>query len=431
MRIACYALAEKDAGSVASANYLLVEELLRRGHTIDFYAIKGWVQPREFEVYPAYRYFGVRSARAERVWRLVPEPLREEIAALLSMSYAYRPDMVEIERVARAHHASQTYDVLLFLGVPAQFRVPGLPVVSWVQGPLQTEWAALRALRRQIIALCGAGLYAKLKVFYTFKSWQAWIEVPRSTITICGSRWARERCIAYGVAPDAVCTLPYPIDLKLFTPGPLRPPGRTMFLWLGRIDPRKRLDLLLDAFALLLRERSDLHLQVVGRIAYARGYRRLLETFPFLDHLTYVEQVKRADVPALIRGADVVVQPSESENFGSTVAEALCCGKPVVLGPTNGTADYVGEAGFLFEDYTAPALKATLAKAADVVRARADVLAAEARAQALREFSVARITGGLEAALIEAVRRHTARVTRACSASGTLRALNEPDGYEG
>jgi glycosyltransferase involved in cell wall biosynthesis len=413
MRIACYALVEKDAGSVASANYFLVDELLRRGDTIDFYAIKGWVEPREFEGYPTYRYLGVCSAQAARLWRVVPEPLRGAIAALLSMSYAHRPHIAEIERVARANHASQPYDVLLFLGVPALFCVPGLPVVSWVQGPPQTEWAALRALRPQIIALCGAELYAKLKVFYAFKAWQARIEVPRSTLTICGSRWARERCVAYGVAPDTICTLPYPIDLELFTPGPLRPSGRTMFLWLGRIDPRKRLDLLLDAFALLLREGPDIHLQVVGRIGYAHGYRRLLETFPFPGHLTYVEEVKRADVPALIRGADVVVQPSESENFGSTVAEALCCGKPVVLGPTNGTADYVGEAGFLFEDYTAPALKVALAKAANEVRARADVLAAQAQAQALREFSVERITDGLEAVLVEAVRRHTARVSRA------------------
>jgi hypothetical protein len=71
-----------------------------------------------------------------------------------------------------------------------------------------------------------------------------------------------------------------------------------------------------------------------------------------------------------------------------------------------------------------------LAKAANEVRARADVLAAQAQAQALREFSVERITDGLEAVLVEAVRRHMARVSRACSAPGTSHALNEPEGYE-
>lgn len=101
MRIACYALVEKDAGSVASANYFLVDELLRRGHTIDFYAIKGWVEPREFEGYPTYRYLGVCSAQVARLWRVVPEPLRGAIAALLSMSYAHRPHIEKIERVAR------------------------------------------------------------------------------------------------------------------------------------------------------------------------------------------------------------------------------------------------------------------------------------------------------------------------------------------
>jgi glycosyltransferase involved in cell wall biosynthesis len=40
--------------------------------------------------------------------------------------------------------------------------------------------------------------------------------------------------------------------------------------------------------------------------------------------------VPRAQVPGLLRGAAVVVQTSENEDFGSAVAEALACGTPVV-----------------------------------------------------------------------------------------------------
>jgi glycosyltransferase involved in cell wall biosynthesis len=408
MRIGCYALVEKNAGSVASANYLLVDALLQRGHTVDFYAIKGYVQPDGFDAYSTYRYLGVRSARADLVAAAVPEPLQRAVGPLLDQ-YLHRRRLAEVERTAQASHASEAYDVFLFLGVPAQFELAGVPTVSWPQGAPRTEWAALRALRPQIIALCGTGLYAELKVFYALKARRARTEVPRSTVIICGSEWTRERFIAYGVAPPAVHALPYPIDLDVFNPGPLRSSAGTTFLWLGRIDPRKRLDLMLYAFALLLQERRDVYLRVVGRIGYAHGYRRLLDAFPFPNHLAYTEHADRAEVPALIRDADVVVQPSESEDFGFAVAEALCCGKPVVLGATNGMADYVGEVGFVFRDYTAPALKEALAAAAMEAQARADVLATQARAQALQTFSVERITDRLEAILLEAVRQHGAR----------------------
>ncbi|WP_243664289.1 hypothetical protein [Rhodothermus marinus] len=47
MRIACYALVEQHAGSVASANYLILEELLRRGHQVDLFAKADFVRRPE------------------------------------------------------------------------------------------------------------------------------------------------------------------------------------------------------------------------------------------------------------------------------------------------------------------------------------------------------------------------------------------------
>jgi len=38
---------------------------------------------------------------------------------------------------------------------------------------------------------------------------------------------------------------------------------------------------------------------------------------------------------------DLLAQPSDEENFGSSVAEAQACGLPVIVGATNGNADYL------------------------------------------------------------------------------------------
>jgi glycosyltransferase involved in cell wall biosynthesis len=47
---------------------------------------------------------------------------------------------------------------------------------------------------------------------------------------------------------------------------------------------------------------------------------------------------------------DVLVQPSDEENFGSSVAEALACGVPAIVGATNGTGDYLCERSMRLPD---------------------------------------------------------------------------------
>jgi glycosyltransferase involved in cell wall biosynthesis len=67
----------------------------------------------------------------------------------------------------------------------------------------------------------------------------------------------------------------------------------------------------------------------------------MIESFPFGDRLTWKRAVSRQEVPSLLNAHDVLVQPSDEEDFGSSVAEAQACGLPVIVGRTNGNADYL------------------------------------------------------------------------------------------
>jgi len=404
MRIACYALVEQHAGSVASANYLILEELLRRGHQVDLFAKADFVRrPEGLDRWPHFRYEGVLLERLRSLhdrWR----PLLRGGLERVVEDWIYRRHLDAIARRVAERHREQPYDVLLFLGVGAQFEVDGLPAVAWLQGPPQTEWQAIYRLRHRLIALSGRMLYWKLRAFYRHRQRMAQRELARCRAVICGSEWSRRHVIAFGAPAECVFALPYPFDLELFRPEPnVRPrnPGRRTFLWLGRIDPRKRLDLMLEAFALLLEKRRDVHLEIIGRFTYAPEYRRLIETFPFPEHLTYAPYIARTEVPDLLRSVDVIVQPSEDENFGSTVAEALCCGKPVVVGPTNGTGEYCGAAAFRFERYTPASLCAALEAALHAIETDPVGLAAVARRIAEEQFDVRRIGERLEAILMQ------------------------------
>jgi glycosyltransferase involved in cell wall biosynthesis len=181
-------------------------------------------------------------------------------------------------------------------------------------------------------------------------------------------------------------------------------------VWVGRIVPRKRLDLFLDAGAQLIADGRNVRLTVVGDFPFADGFRRLLDEFPHPERLTYVPRLPRDDVRSLLQTASVLVQPSEEENFGSSVAEALACGTPVVVGPTNGTGDYVDAGGARFSDYRPKAVAAAIAEVLDRLGRAPHDVGAEARRAALTHFSPDQVVDGLESALRQAT--HLGKSTR-------------------
>jgi glycosyltransferase involved in cell wall biosynthesis len=104
-----------------------------------------------------------------------------------------------------------------------------------------------------------------------------------------------------------------------------------------------------------------------------------------------IDAAPRSEVPNLIRQATAVVQVSESENFGSSVAEALACGVPVVVGQTNGTADYVDDQSCVFRDYSADAVANAMRIVIDRQRHDPDAVRRSARSAAELRFGAPQI----------------------------------------
>ena len=397
MRIACYGLVDRDAGSVASANFLIVDELLNRGYEVHFFAKRDFVKSEHLDGRDGFVYHGIQLERPTAIKDKVERWLFGGLERVAEETL-YQMHLQAIYQAVRAAHEQEPFDVILFLGLGAQFSIQGLYAVSWLQGPPQTEWESLRSLKPVVLEYGGRILFEKLRLYYVYRRRQALREIARADTVICGSRWAREKVIESGVQSSKVHALPYPFDLTLFKPeqdAEPRHPGRTTLLWLGRVDPRKRLDLLMPAFQRLIDAGMDVHLEIIARFSYAPGLKRLIDGFAYPERVTYRSHVDRQEVPRLMNQVDVMVQPSENENFGSSVAEALACGVPVVLGPTNGTAEYAGDAVFTFERYEAEALARSLEAAFTSVQNSKQELRHNARAAAEEFFRPAVVVDAL------------------------------------
>jgi glycosyltransferase involved in cell wall biosynthesis len=107
----------------------------------------------------------------------------------------------------------------------------------------------------------------------------------------------------------------------------------TLYLFLGRIDAGKGLDLLLPAFKKLLQVSGDSHLVLAG--ANERGYeaqvRHLAEELGLASRLTLTGLITGQDKLAALQDADVFVLPSRSEGLSIAMLEAMYMGLPVVV----------------------------------------------------------------------------------------------------
>ena len=342
MKIACTGFVSATAGSVAAANGLLLNRLLDRGFEIDFFSKPSFVDPRPIIGNKVrFRFVAVNNrvlnfvrAQAERV------PLIR-IAASTADAYSYNR---LVTRTIAREHQTRAYDLCLWLGDYARGSVPGLRTVSFAQGPPGTDarsvllrYAEIRRLVSPVHALKWRFL-AGLRLSPLGKP-----PLHHSDHFIVGSRQSSSTLTRnYSVDPQRIFVLPYPIDLDLFRPLGSAPKSRSLrVLWLGRIVPRKRLDVFLDGAALAIKKGIDIRLTLVGSSGFVPGYEIMIRSFPYPDRLEYREWIDRIQVPMLLSQHDVLAQPSDEENFGSSVAEAQSCGLPVIVGQTNGNADYL------------------------------------------------------------------------------------------
>ena len=160
---------------------------------------------------------------------------------------------------------------------------------------------------------------------------------------------------------------------------------RPLVAFLGKLTPRKRLDVLVDAFARL--ERDDAVLVIAGNdMGAGRGVRAQMkghgiESRTFL--LGLVTGRERLDVLA---AADVAVYPGRDEVFGLVALEAIMAGTPVIVADDSGCAEVIHDigGGQVVREGDARALAMAIGGAiADPVAARRSLAGARARAMAI------------------------------------------------
>ncbi len=168
-------------------------------------------------------------------------------------------------------------------------------------------------------------------------------------------------------------------------------------LFVGRLEPRKGVDVLLDAAVELLQERPNATLRLVGmENPYAaedvRTYEerlddRLANEPELRQRIVFAGEVDDSELDRLLESCDIFCAPSLYESFGLINVEAMMFARPVVSCSTGGIREVVvhGETGLLVEPGDTLALKDALSKLIDDPELR-QTMGSAGRARFEREF---------------------------------------------
>jgi GalNAc-alpha-(1->4)-GalNAc-alpha-(1->3)-diNAcBac-PP-undecaprenol alpha-1,4-N-acetyl-D-galactosaminyltransferase len=154
---------------------------------------------------------------------------------------------------------------------------------------------------------------------------------------------------------------------------PVTMPRGRLAVSVGRLDPLKGHDILLEAWARLGEDRRDWHLRIVGDGPQRTDYEALIARLGIGNSVQLAGF--RSDIPAELREAAFAVLPSRVEGFPNALIEAMALGRPVVVSDTPPACREIitHEAdGLLYDGRSPDALAAALRRmiADDGLRAR-------------------------------------------------------------
>jgi D-inositol-3-phosphate glycosyltransferase len=168
-----------------------------------------------------------------------------------------------------------------------------------------------------------------------------------------------------------VNVIPPGVDLAHFYP---RPAGEAkaklglrreqkLLLFVGRIEPLKGIETLLQAVARLRREGvcecEEMCLSIIGgaesagaQNAELQRLKALREALGIAELVTFLGPRDQDALPEYYAAAEAVIMPSHYESFGMVALEAMACGTPVIASEVGGLAFLVkdGETGFHVPD---------------------------------------------------------------------------------
>jgi glycosyltransferase involved in cell wall biosynthesis len=183
------------------------------------------------------------------------------------------------------------------------------------------------------------------------------------------------------------------VDPTIYSPGQARAPGRGFLIgYVGRLVEEKGVDLLLTALGSLP---GTWRACILGSGPQRLALQEQAGRLGLSGRVTFDAWIGSQGMPAYYRQLDVLVVPSRTrpnwkEQFGRVAVEAMACGVPVIGSDSGEIPHVLGDAGLVFAENDADALRAHLLRLMQDAALQAE-LSRQGRQRVLDRFTQARV----------------------------------------
>ena len=169
-------------------------------------------------------------------------------------------------------------------------------------------------------------------------------EHDSASMVVAGSSFVKHTLIERGVSAAKIRVNPYGVDCSRFHAASHHDSRPFRFVFVGAINGRKGVPLLIDAWRQLSGKGAELWL--IGG-----GSENALKQIPDLPGLRCLGRVTRDDVAKAMQQCDVFVFPTYFEGLALVILEAMACGLPVITTFASGAEGVIseGDDGWLLE----------------------------------------------------------------------------------
>lgn len=194
----------------------------------------------------------------------------------------------------------------------------------------------------------------------TYTRWAIRVAARRAARILAVSAFTKQEIVRWlGVHPDRIVVTYDAADARFAPPDPQelaafrRRAGlpERFFLFLGTLEPRKNLPLLIAAYARIARA-AGVPLIIGGSKGWLYdSIFATLESLGLGDQVRFAGYIPQEDQALWYAAATVFVFPSLYEGFGMPPLEAMACGTPVVASTSSSLPEVVGDAGLLVDPH--------------------------------------------------------------------------------
>jgi len=191
-----------------------------------------------------------------------------------------------------------------------------------------------------------------------FFPWMIRYSARTADALIADSESTRQDAIRIlGLAPDQISTVPLGVrpEFGRVQDQALLETVRNRYqlpdhflLFVGLVEPRKNLPLLLKSYHQVINRGRSIPLAVVGRKGWMyEQVTDLIGELGLTDRIHLTGYIPPEDLPIVYNLADIFIYPSLYEGFGLPPLEAMACGTPVITTAVSSMPEHVGQAGLL------------------------------------------------------------------------------------